>query len=453
MTVLEDLDELVDTLQRQYYVPGVALGLWHAGEQYTAGYGVTNTEQPLPVDADSLFQIGSISKTVTGTVLMALVEQDRLALDAPVRTYLPDLALADEAVAAAVTVRHLLTHCGGWLGDYFDDTGPGDDALARMVVNVGRLPQLAPLGALYSYNNAGFYLAGRVVEAVTGQTYEQATQALVLDPLGMTRSFFFAGEAITYRVAAGHLPVYAPAGESTLPPVARPWGLPRNANPVGGLVCSVNDQLRYARLHLGHPPAVLNAGSLAEMHRPQVPAANGEVLGLTWFTREVGGVRFMRHGGATNGQCATLELAPSQDFALSILTNSDRGSELHQAVATWLIGQLLGLRPAPLENRLPTEAEAADYVGRYSAAAADRVVYAGDGQLWLQAEPKGGFPTADSPPGERPPAVRLAACGPDQVVMLDAPFEGNRGEFLRDAAGQIVWLRAGGRLHRRQPGP
>ncbi len=450
MTLFPDLDDLVAQLQRQYHVPGVALGLLHGDTTYTAGYGVTNTEQPLPVDADTLFQIGSITKTLTGTVLMALVEQGRVALDAPVRTYLPALRLADAAVAAQVTVRHLLTHSGGWVGDFFDDCGPGDDALALMLDKVARLPQIAGLGEVYSYNNAGFYLAGRVVEAVTGQTYEQAAQALVLAPLGMTRSFFFATDAITYRVAAGHEAVYAPPGEGAAPPVARPWGLARTANAVGGLVASVNDQLRYARLHLGDPPAVLSAEALAEMHRPQVPAANGERLGLTWFTREVDGLRLLRHGGATNGQCATLELAPARRFALSILTNSDRGSELHQAVAAWVFERVLGLRTAPPAQRPATAAEAADFAGRYSAAAADRVVYTQDGQLWLQMEPKGGFPTADAPPGERPPAVRLAVCAPDTVLMRDAPFEGNRGEFLRDAAGQIVWLRAAGRIHRRQ---
>lgn len=450
MTFFDDLDAYVAALQREYHVPGVALGLRHGADEYTAGYGVTNTEQPLPVDADTLFQIGSITKTLTGTVLMALVEQGRVALDAPVRAYLPDLQLADEAVAAQVTVRHLLTHSGGWLGDFFDDCGPGDDALARMLAKVARLPQLAALGELYSYNNAGFYIAGRVVEAVTGQTYEQAAAALVLAPLGMTRSFFFVRDAITYRVAAGHEAVFAPPGEGAVPPVARPWGLARTANAVGGLVASVRDQLRYARLHLGDPPAVLSAAALAEMHRPQVPAANGERLGLTWFTREVDGLLLMRHGGATNGQCATLELAPAQHFALSILTNSDRGSELHQAVAAWVFERLLGVRPAPPAQRPATAAEAAAFAGRYSAAAADRVVYLRDGELWLQMEPKGGFPTADSPPGERPPAVRLAVCDPDTVLMLDPPYAGNRGEFLRDAKGQIIWLRAAGRIHRRQ---
>src|SRR5687768_12400291 len=104
------------------HVPGVAVGVQHEGKEHTAGFGVTNVDHPVPVDADTLFQIGSTTKTVTGTVAMQLVESGMLDLDAPVRTYLPDLRLSNEAVAGAVTMRHLFTHTAGWVGDYFEDT-------------------------------------------------------------------------------------------------------------------------------------------------------------------------------------------------------------------------------------------------------------------------------------------------------------------------------------------
>ena len=100
------------------------------------------------------------------------------------RAYLPDLRLADEAVAARVTLRHLFTHTGGWAGDYFPDTGEGDDALARAVARLADVPQLTPLGAMWSYNNAGFYLAGRVLEVVAGQPYEALVQERLLAAAG-----------------------------------------------------------------------------------------------------------------------------------------------------------------------------------------------------------------------------------------------------------------------------
>ena len=147
---LSELAEVVRGHMERLHVPGVALGVLHEGREQTAGLGVTNVDHPLPVDADTLFQIGSITKTFTGTVAMMLVEQGKLDLDAPLRTYLPKLRLQDEEAATRVTMRHLLQHTRGWVGDYFDDTGPGEDALRRMVTRMAKLPQLTPLGEVAS---------------------------------------------------------------------------------------------------------------------------------------------------------------------------------------------------------------------------------------------------------------------------------------------------------------
>src|SRR5439155_3838655 len=244
------LDEVIERTMREHPVPGVAVGLIADGEETVQGFGVTNVDHPLPVDGDTLFQIGSITKTVTATALMRLVERGTVSLDVPVRMYLPELRLRDERVAAAVTLRHLLTHAGGWFGDFFHDTGVGDDALAKYVDRLVDLEQLTPLGAVWAYNNAGFALAGRVLEVITGTTAEEALVDLVLRPLGMANSFFFARDAITHRVAAGHF-VYDDGAK-----VARPWYIPRNAHSIGGIISSARDMLRYARFHLGDGTAL-----------------------------------------------------------------------------------------------------------------------------------------------------------------------------------------------------
>ena len=98
-------------------VPGAAAGVWNAGRKETAAFGVTSIMNPLAVTPETLFQIGSITKTMVATVVLRLVEQGRLDLDRPVRAILPELQLADEASAADLTLRHLLTHTGGWAGD------------------------------------------------------------------------------------------------------------------------------------------------------------------------------------------------------------------------------------------------------------------------------------------------------------------------------------------------
>ena len=130
-----------------------------AGTEY-AFSGVTSVDHPLPVDAGTLFQIGSTGKTYTGTVIMQLVEQGRVDLAAPVRDYLPGFQLKDEAVAREVTVLQLLNHTAGWDGDFFEDQGEGDDALARYVARMDSIEQVTPLGDTASYNNASLAVAG-----------------------------------------------------------------------------------------------------------------------------------------------------------------------------------------------------------------------------------------------------------------------------------------------------
>jgi CubicO group peptidase (beta-lactamase class C family) len=447
---------LGDTLQEamvRHHVPGVAVGVLADGREWVAAYGITSVEHPLPVEADTLFQIGSITKTITGTALMRLAEMGRLDVNVPVRTYLPDFRLSSEAVAAKVTLRHLLTHAGGWAGDFFADTGPGDDALARIVAGMAHLEQLTPLGTVWSYNNAGFYAAGRLIEVVTVRPYEEAVQELVLDPLRMRHSYFHPADVLTHRVVAGH---HVDAERAV---VARPWALPRAAHPIGGLISSVPDLLRYARLHLADRPsgdaAPLAPASVAAMQAPQIEASGGMHWGLSWGLRRAGGVRIVTHGGATRGQTATFVLAPERRFALAVLTNSDRGSALYAEITPWALRHFLGLED-PVPSPLPLSGEdLRPYAGRYVGALATSdldLVPEGD-HLRLRVLFKGGFPKKDTPPPPPLPLMRAGLFAPDRLIILDGPMKETRGEFLRGPDGMIEWLRVSRIRRAALPGP
>ena len=159
-------------------MPGAPLGILRVGDDATSWSRprtACSTSAPASrSDTDSVFQIGSITKVWTATVVMQLVDEGLLDLDAPVVEVLPELRLADPDVTKQVTMRHLLTHTSGIDGDVFTDTGRGDDCLEKYVGLLGEAAQNHPLGATWSYCNSGFSLLGRVIEKLTGQTWDEA---------------------------------------------------------------------------------------------------------------------------------------------------------------------------------------------------------------------------------------------------------------------------------------
>jgi CubicO group peptidase (beta-lactamase class C family) len=451
-TTWKTLGEMIAQIMNRRQIPGVAAGILYEGQTWTAGFGITNVDHPLAVTDETLFQIGSITKTFVGTAIMRLVEQGRLDLDATVRTYLPGFRVADEAASQGATVRHLLTHTGGWAGDYFHATGAGDDALARYVADMAELPQIAPLGQIWSYNNAGFSVAGRVIEVVTGQPFEAALHDLVLEPLGLAGAFLDPGQVMTHRFAVGHS-----AGEDG-PQVARPWPLERSSHAQGGLVCHIKHLLRYARFHLSDGTAadraeILSAESLAAMQTPQISCWRDEAWGLTWALAEIDGVRQVWHSGGTRGQIARLVLLPARGFALGILTNADLGGSLADEVRRWALEAYLDLKDPKPE---PIDASAEDlaaYTGHYEGFFSDVDLGLLGGRLVAQVTPKRSFPNEQTPVLPPPRPVALGLCERDRLLVLDGRSKGDTADVIRREDGSIGWIRLGGRLHSRTGEP
>jgi CubicO group peptidase (beta-lactamase class C family) len=338
-------------------------------------------------------------------------------------------------------MRHLLSHTGGWVGDYFDPIGRGDDVLAQMVSRLDRLEQLTPLGEVWSYNNAGFYIAGRVIEVVTGKPFEAAMQELVLEPLELERCFFFAEDVMTHRFAVGH---------DRDGNVARPWPIGRPSAAVGGVIASASELLRYARLQFGESD-LLSRESLAEMSTAQAdsPGAQGaDEVGLGWYLSEREGRSFLTHGGATNGQQARLVVAPAERFALAVLTNHDDGGALAAELLTAALRSAFGIEPTEPVHLERTREELDQYVGTFEAPLTRLVLTVDSDSLVLEIVPRGGFPAPESPPNPGPPPTRLAFLEPDVVLALDPQVRGSRADFLRGPDGEIAWFRFGGRLHR-----
>jgi CubicO group peptidase (beta-lactamase class C family) len=439
------LGEAVRAGMARYHVPGVALGVIDGEAEYVTGFGVTSVEHPLPVQGETPFPVASITKTVVATAVMRLVERGQLRLDEPLRRYLPELRLREAQTTERLTMTHLLTHTGGFQGDFRDGAygvrcGSGEDALARFVALVAHLPQHALPGELWAYNNAGFCLAGRAIEVVTGQTFEEACRELVLEPLGMGRSTFSATQAPPHGVATGHT---VADGRARL---VRGWVLPPVLTPAGGLVCPASDLLRYARFHLGDGSIpgggrLLTAESMALMRRPRVGGAlhNGclasfaDEVGLSWFSRATEGGRVLVHGGWTS-LSLRLTLVPSRRFGIFVLTNADMGAQLHAEVTKQALREYAGIDGLEVAPPPTPPVTLAPYAGTYR--------FAGEEDEDIEVRVSGERLTL-SEWGE-------AACyAPDHIVALEGLWRHERGQFLRGAAGQITYLRMGGGLGKR----
>ena len=465
LAAFDELDAKIEAGMEAHGIPGVAAAVWLSGREHVKGYGVTNVDHPTPVDGDTVFRIGSTTKTFTGTAMMRLVEQGDVDLDAPVRRYLPDFAVQDAAVSASVTVRQLLNHTSGWLGDVLQDFGRGDDAISRYVAAMTRLPQMTALGTEFAYNNAALVLAGRIVEVVTGKTYEAAIQDLVLDPLKLGSTHFFTDQIIGLNVAASHNVVDGkPVVDTGF------WAFPRSCNPTGALMSSARDQLRYARFHLGDTTVsgespVLSPQSLHFMRAKQ--GVGGTLLvedtsvGVTWMLRpSAEGVTIVQHGGTWGGQHSGFFMVPEREFAMTVLTNSEGGSHLHNDlfVDDWALRLFAGITNVPAEPQRLDAPDLEPYAGRYSAAAVGQTgtteqtiieFRVGDGRL------EGTMVSADASgrPDEKSRSRRgLAFYRHDYGLDLgsdDDPL-GTRSDFVRGSDGAIEWLRSHGRLFRRE---
>jgi CubicO group peptidase (beta-lactamase class C family) len=426
-------------------VPGVAVGIWHKGRDHTAGFGITSVEHPLPVTPDTLFQTGSISKTFTGTLLMMLAERGKVDLDAPVRKYIKDFKLQDEEVAKKVTVRHLLTHMGGWVGDYFNDFGNGDDALEKMVEDIAKLPQVQPLGKIWSYNNTGFNIAARIIEIVTRKPYEQAAQEMLFDPLGLDMTFFYPSNILfTHRFVVGHTKVKGKVQ------VARPWAIGRAGNGVGGVVSTVKDLLKYGRFHMSSGKKnVISGKSLQAMRVPQADAGPRGMMGITWFIRDAGRFKVYAHGGATNGQQAYFFFIPEKDFACAILTNSDDGGIITAEMFGLVLETYFNVElPSPEPREVPL-VELKELVGRYKIGTECFDIKVKGKFLMYHHIPLGGFPTPDTPPGPALPPMRFQFYEKDKLIGLDEPYKGTLADILRDEQGRVEYFRVGGRAHKK----
>ncbi|MFI9452900.1 serine hydrolase domain-containing protein [Amycolatopsis sp. NPDC052450] len=363
----------LDELREAHHVPGAVLAVLTDGEIHELASGVLHRGTGVEATTDSVFQLGSIAKIYTATLIMRLVETGELDLDVPVAEVLPDFETIDPEATGTITVRQLLSHTSGLTCDFHVDTGRGDDCIARYVEASKGIAMDCPPGTAVSYSSVGYVVLGRIVEVVTGSTWDQALKDLIFTPLGLKQSMTLPEEALCFRAAMSHL------GEPGQDPEPAPaWDLmPRSAGPGARVIASAGDIVRLARMHLDDGLApdgtrVLARETVEAMQRretdvPDKWTVSADGWGLGWTLYDWDGTPGFGHDGAAVGQYAYLRVVPSAGVAVALVTNGGGARQLYAALFRELLDEFADVRlpdafAPPVE---PPVVDPARFVGVY----------------------------------------------------------------------------------------
>lgn len=347
------LSELEHMLARACEAAGAdaaSLAVLAQGRIAQAAYGIARPDLP--------FRMGSIAKTFTAALVHIAAREGKLVLDAPVRGILPDLRLADPDATAKLTLRHLLTHQGGFFGDIFDDEGTGPDAIAHYVGRLDRAEQTVPPGTLTSYCNAGIVLAARAAEVALEGDWESLFTQRLAAPFGLK-------DTVPRRLARGPEVMETradnvPAGD----PALRALG-PAGATPY----TSAADLVRWAEVlwrPRPHGLDLITAMTSPEAPSPSASFALGFGPGLMRFSDD-GAI--WGHDGAVLGQASFLRMAPDRQVAIALMVAGGDARLVAAAIFPPLIEGLTGSTlPAPPDIDAPGDpADIAAIIGEWHA--------------------------------------------------------------------------------------
>jgi CubicO group peptidase (beta-lactamase class C family) len=366
----DHVDGIATGLQREHGIPGMVVAVVQGDRTvFARGYGHADVAAARAVDPEqTLFRIGSVSKTFVWTSIMILVERGLVDLDVDVNRYLKSLQVAD-AFDAPVTVRQLMHHRGGFEDSFRVYTVRDDDprTLAEVLANHQPARVHAP-GTRTSYSNWGAALAAQLVTDVTGEPYAAFLQRELLDPLGMRSTFFVAPAAMDAstraRLAQGYETEHGAFKPATDMQLGAYW-------PAGGIASTATDMARWARFHLAGGELdgrrLLSAGTHARMWTrgyADRPAAADLAHGFQ--DRPYRDVRVLGHGGATATFYANLVLVPELGLGVFVSQSGTQSRLPVHQLPDQIIDRMLGRRDLAVLAASPSQPDVlSDIAGTY----------------------------------------------------------------------------------------
>ena len=347
---LAGFDEFARAVMAEWRVPGLALGVIQNGETlYCAGYGFGDVENAVAVTPDTLFPIGSISKSFTVAGLAMLVDEGRLDWDRPVREILPGFALADPIATAHTTARDMVTHRTGLARHDMLWYGSGLNA-EQLFTGLRHLAPGAPFRSGWQYNNLMFAASGRIAEAISDETWQEFTTRRLLAPLGMTASDFSPAENDPTRAQQ-----YEIDGEQ----IRRiPFYDMGAIAPAGAINSTIADMLPYLAFHMQNgvhaggrllseaQATAMQARRVALGDTSPYAALGAPSYGMGFLISTYRGHRIIWHAGGVDGFVALLAFLPDAGIGMVALSNLDR-NPAPTILTRNIFDRLLGLAPLP----------------------------------------------------------------------------------------------------------
>lgn len=358
---LQWIRETIERLRVEWRVPGTAVAIVHQGETIlNEGFGLRDIVRGLPVTPETLFAVGSTTKAFVTTALGILVDEGRLDWDKPVRDYLPSFKLYDPVATERMTPRDLVTHRSG-LPRHEKMWYNSPASRAELVHRLRYLQPAYDFRTVWHYQNMMFVTAGYLIEAITGQTWEDFTRARILKPLGMNATNFSVDDSIKFHDAA--VPYIIKKGSDT--PEETPFYNLDNCGPAGSINSNLNDFLTWLHLNMNEGKqgdlALVKPGTLAEIHKPQMvihdPAykkITGEdflTYSLGWFVTTYRGHTLIRHSGGIDGFITQFGFLPDQKTGMIIFSNLNE-TPLPGLLMYTLFDHLLDLEPRDWNGRI-----------------------------------------------------------------------------------------------------
>lgn len=346
-------------VKQQWQIPGIAFAVVKDGEMiYSDGFGVKEKGKDDPVDANTLFQIGSVSKSFTAAVMASLVAEDRLSWDDTVKNILPDFRMYDRWVEENLQVKDIMTHHSGLqgqLGTYIPNMGYDREDIWNM------LPLLKPKYSLrgsYEYNNITFIIASRIIEKLTGKSWEENVRERIFEPVGMKNSYVTGEEfAAAANVATPHSFDYrkgAVLTDSTWKDsvAVEPLHGEEQAlhwlsviGPAGSISSTAEDMAKYLLFHLNKGKVddkqVIESKQMEYLRKGHTitsqDSARVTMYGHCWFVEQNSRYRVYFHTGTTWGFTTLAAFMPEQDLGVIIFVNSEAPAYPRYAIMRRLI--------------------------------------------------------------------------------------------------------------------